>query len=255
MGCALRTVVIADFDGTITEKSVGLGLLIKYGRGDFWQVEEQFCRGEKTLKQAVGEQFSMLEATREELRSFVAQTVRLRHYFPEFLGWCRHNGIPFVIASEGLDVVVDAALRAHHLGTVSMYADEAVFADAKPEKPRIAVRTVASPGPMTGVRPSSLLVGVKFPHASPDPESCDFCGVCKTSLVRKYQDEGYRVIYVGDGSTDFCAGPMADVLYARDDLLHYCREKGIPARPWRDWRDVRASIEDEIILAAKARRP
>lgn len=251
MGCALRTVVIADFDGTITEKSVTLGLLVRFAKGDFWGAEEAFVRGERSLKQAVGEQFGLLEASRDEIRAYAASTAKLRGYFPEFLGWCRHNGIPFIVAAEGLDVAVEAAFRAHNLGSVTTYADEAVFAGAPAPLP---TRTARGPALAPEPRPNGgLLVGVKFPHASPDPETCDFCGVCKTGLVQRYQRDGYRVVYVGDGATDFCAGPMADVLYARDDLLHYCREKGVPAREWHDWRDVRASMESEIFLAARTK--
>jgi 2-hydroxy-3-keto-5-methylthiopentenyl-1-phosphate phosphatase len=46
------------------------------------------------------------------------------------------------------------------------------------------------------------------------------------------------VVFIGDGLSDLEAVHVADQVYARDELLEYCREEGIPATGFTDMEDL-----------------
>jgi len=54
---------------------------------------------------------------------------------------------------------------------------------------------------------------------------------------------------VGDGYSDRCAVAAADVVYAKDDLLEYCRARGLAARPFTSLTEV-AQAEGWPVAAA-----
>jgi 2-hydroxy-3-keto-5-methylthiopentenyl-1-phosphate phosphatase len=46
------------------------------------------------------------------------------------------------------------------------------------------------------------------------------------------------VVYIGEGYSDRCPSRYADVIFAKDDLLNYCRTENIPCIAWRSFADV-----------------
>jgi len=63
-------------------------------------------------------------------------------------------------------------------------------------------------------------------------------------VVRELQAAGHRVAVIGDGSADRCAAEAADAVFARRSLVRYCRERGIPFRPFESF--------DEVVLERPA---
>ena len=47
-----------------------------------------------------------------------------------------------------------------------------------------------------------------------------------------------KVIYIGDGVSDFCVANKADILYAKSKLSDYCKNKGINYIPYETFKDV-----------------
>ena len=54
-------------------------------------------------------------------------------------------------------------------------------------------------------------------------------------MVRQKAEEK---VYVGDGRSDIRAVEAVNRVYAKGNLLEYCRENGIDAVPFRDFTDV-----------------
>ena len=73
------------------------------------------------------------------------------------------------------------------------------------------------------------------PHQS---EECQECGNCKKDIVQSYKDKGNFVIYIGDGDSDFCAAPHADLRLARARLAEYFIENHIEFVQFLDFKDI-----------------
>jgi len=48
---------------------------------------------------------------------------------------------------------------------------------------------------------------------------------------------------VGDGLTDRCVAPEADLLFAKKALVQICEAEAISFRPYRHFGDVQAELE------------
>lgn len=191
--------VLCDFDGTITIGGV-LDLIYKrFADAGCWDLVESWIRGELTTPQEMEGCFSSIKASREEMEA-VLDTVRIDPYFPEFVQYCRLKGYPLAVLSDGLQWYIRYILQQHGLDGLPIFANEITFS---PHGVRIATPW--------------------YDEASPRR------GVSKPTIIEKYKNEGFKVIFIGDGLSDLEAVTVADLVYARDELLEYCQVKGIPA--------------------------
>jgi 2-hydroxy-3-keto-5-methylthiopentenyl-1-phosphate phosphatase len=65
----------------------------------------------------------------------------------------------------------------------------------------------------------------------------------KEAYIRAFLRDGYRVVYVGDGLSDICPAKQAHHIFARGELLNYCRETNVNCMPFTDFDDVVAGLE------------
>ncbi|MEO6462017.1 MAG: HAD-IB family phosphatase, partial [Candidatus Eisenbacteria bacterium] len=139
---------------------------------------------------------------------------RLDPAFAPFVAAARAAGAEVSIASDGLLTYIRPLLEAHGLGDLPVRSNE--------------------PARLTGGR-----IVPRF--GSPDGEGCGRCGTCKGAVLEALAPGFARTVFVGDGLSDRCAAPRADVVYAKDDLLAFCRAQGIAARPFATFTDVAAA--------------
>ena len=110
----------------------------------------------------------------------------------------RRQGHAFALVSEGLTWIINHILGRHGIHDVTTYANQIHF---EPE----------------GFRLSFPWHDARYPKR----------GVPKPIVVRRYQRQGWRVAYIGDGLSDLEVVGVADVVYARDRLLDYSRQHGM----------------------------
>ena len=63
-------------------------------------------------------------------------------------------------------------------------------------------------------------------------------GACKCFHAREYADLGFKVVLIGDGSSDMCVAKEADYIFARRKLQSHCEALGVPFFPFDDFRTV-----------------
>jgi 2-hydroxy-3-keto-5-methylthiopentenyl-1-phosphate phosphatase len=51
------------------------------------------------------------------------------------------------------------------------------------------------------------------------------------------------VAFVGEGASDRYGALYADIVFAKDALVGYCRADGVPFLPWSNFDDVRDALE------------
>jgi len=217
-GAGKKLAILCDFDGTVTIEEVSVSLLKKY-TGDHWlKADRDLYEGRVTLRETMKREFSLLKAPREEMEEFV-RGIHLRPGFGELVEAARNAGVPLVIVSEGLDFYIAAFLE-HHGLDVQFWTNRAIFT---PE----------------GVR-------VEYPYSW---EECDYCGNCKYGHIINFRNEGCTTVYIGDGISDRCPARKADILFARDGLLDFCRKEKLACIPYEDFRDVLRSLRDRGLIS------
>jgi HAD superfamily phosphoserine phosphatase-like hydrolase len=189
-----------------------------------WRTFNTFLeRGEITLEECTRAQLSMLNVSEERALKELKKVTSFRPHFMELVDHCDAQGIHFIIVSGGLDFVIKHFLSARDL-----------------EK-RVHVYSATSRITRDGIE-------LSFPELV-DCTSLDF----KDDLVRQYNKQGFRTIYVGDGLSDFNAVRHADFLFVIKDskLAELCKRENLPHREITDFQEVIKSINDTSSLSSR----
>ena len=210
----MNLAVLCDFDDTVAQGNMAHLILDRFGDGSWRELRRLYREGVLPPEDYFERPFTQIQATREEMKAHVRENGRMYDTFPELAHYCRRRDIDLAIVSLGLDFYVEAILERHQLDWVPVYSVETRFTDQ-------------------GIQ-------FEFPYALPE---CGRWGICKCLVVDRYQEQGKKVLYIGDGPNDLCPARIADVVFAHDQLLGLCREEGIPHHEFHDFTDVIAELE------------
>jgi 2-hydroxy-3-keto-5-methylthiopentenyl-1-phosphate phosphatase len=94
---------------------------------------------------------------------------------------------------------------------------------------------------LTGEREWQL----QSPHA--DPHCLRASGNCKCARAVAQQALRRKVLYVGDGSSDFCVSGRADLVLAKASLIGHCKARGIAHRAFVDFSEA---LETMLMVTA-----
>jgi 2,3-diketo-5-methylthio-1-phosphopentane phosphatase len=212
--------VLADFDGTACLQDVGVCLLNEFGDPDWTEIEAAYQRGDRTYRELLTDENSVLKGTRHEMLAFVLEHCPMDPTFGPFADWLRERDIPLTVVSDGSGFHVAPMLQAAGLTDMPVITNEFVFGD------------------------DGRFASLAFPNAHPE---CIGCGTCKMLAVTNAQ-VGSPVAFIGDGISDRFAAFYADVVFAKSELTAYCDAAGITYKPWTDFDDVRRSLESNEAL-------
>jgi len=211
-----NTVIFSDFDGTFSEKDIGHRLYKHFSGGRNLQLVEKWKKGEITSRACLLGEAEMITLSLEDLYSFLDQ-FHLRNGAERFYHEIRNAGLPFYIVSDGCDLYIDYVLRRFGLGEIKFLTNH-------------------------GRIENSRMV-LEFPF---DNDGCERCGTCKgvrmKEILGKPPDRP-KAVFIGDGLSDICALPQADLVFARGDLLEYCRKQNYEALEYRDFFDILKYLE------------
>ena len=65
----------------------------------------------------------------------------------------------------------------------------------------------------------------------------------KMAYVNLFLSEGYRIIYVGNGASDFAPARQCRYVFATDTLLTRCRQTNLDCAPFTDFNQVVDALE------------
>ena len=184
-------------------------LALRYlGPAQFALVNTQFTRGDITFRDLLHKLFEPIAATPLEIHASAQELTDFRPGFVRLVDLSRERNIPFTLASGGLDIYIKPAL-------------ELLSAEQRKWRKRRANHAAYRDGGLD----------LSFPYAD-RAGSCGTCGSCKRAVITELQNEGYRVVAIGDGNADRCMADVADVLFARARLRQWCDEVQKPYRPF-----------------------
>jgi 2,3-diketo-5-methylthio-1-phosphopentane phosphatase len=219
-----KIAVLCDFDGTIAQDDVG-SLLFKTfsNNGDTEPIVELWKKGKISSRECLEREASLVEASRGEINRFICQR-KLDPYFKDFVDFARRTHMEVVVVSDGLDHYIEKMLMRAGLGELDYYANELEIVDGQ--------------------------LQVSFPHYD-KRDDCRDCGNCKSFHLDKYRSDGCFIVYVGNGLSDRCPSALSDFVFAKGELLDYCREREIEHAEFKNFRDVEREMLRRFVLSGK----
>ena len=215
-----KIAIMCDFDGTVAQEDVGNLLFRTFSdNGGTSAVVERWRRGEISSRECLEHEAKLARAKQNDLDDFITKR-RLDPYFKDFHDFAKKRGMEIVIMSDGLDYYIESMLVKCGLGEIEFYANR--------------------------LKLNGDTLKIEFPYY--DLLGCQDCACCKTHHLFTYRDQGYYIIYVGDGQSDFCPCSSADLVFAKGRLLEYCRDAGVDHIEFRNFRDIEREVLQRIVL-------
>lgn len=209
---AKKRIVFCDFDGTITVND-NIIAIIKHFNPDGWEkIAERTISQEITIKDGVTQLFRLLPASlQKEIVDFGISNARIRDGFSDFLAYCKEEQIQLLVTSGGIDFFVHPILKAFDIPAEQIYCNSSDFSGERVE--------------------------ILWPN--PCDEHCtNDCGMCKTTIMRRFPADEYERIIIGDSVTDFEGAKLADVVFSRSHLTVKCKELGLPHHEYETFHDI-----------------
>jgi 2,3-diketo-5-methylthio-1-phosphopentane phosphatase len=207
-----RTSVFLDFDGTISMRDVGMHLLDRAATPEWWELHEQYERGEIGSRECIYDQWGLVDGDEAALRAIAAE-VALDPGFAPLVHALRERGSEVTVVSDGFGFYVHDACAPLGVAVLTNAVDFA-----------------------TG----ELL----FPHEDRCCP-CSSCGVCKQAPIKDAKHRGQTTVLVGDGASDRKAALLADVVFAKDALAAWCVTFGVSAVRFATLDDVHRALIDD----------
>jgi 2-hydroxy-3-keto-5-methylthiopentenyl-1-phosphate phosphatase len=209
--------IYCDFDGTITIGDTTDELLEALADPAWVEIEKRWEKGEIGSRDCMAQQVALIRGGWGAVQK-VLDKVEIEPTFPKFASWCRRVGIPLRIVSDGLDRAIQYLLAREKIRV------DFVWANRLQEGEDGAF---------------SLL----FPY-SVSNKVCS-SGVCKCNLLESKRGAPLRVV-IGDGRSDFCWAPEADLLFAKSKLAQHCAQEKIEYHQFDDFLSIKSVLTEHL---------
>jgi 2,3-diketo-5-methylthio-1-phosphopentane phosphatase len=214
--------VLSDFDGTIALEDVTDSVLERFALPGWEEIEGAWKKGLIGSQECMSRQIALIRATRDELDAHL-DTVAIDPGFAGFSAFCAHEGLPLTVVSDGMDYAIRRILSRHGLDHLPVLANH--LEQVGTDRYRLT-----------------------SPHAN--AACAKASGTCKCSIASAQTAGGAASLLIGDGTSDCCAAGTVDLVFAKDGLLSFCRDMGLPFVAYRDFThasDLLATLLDEPV--------
>ena len=202
--------IISDFDGTITEKDTLFGFFENFADKEWLNVEKEWLEGKISSKECLIKEFELVCNLDKKLINEYLKDVKVDKTFLDFYKKLRDKDIDFFVVSDGVDFFINKILKNSGLNNIEIISNHGEFIDRK--------------------------FVLSFPN---DCEKCkNNAGTCKCKIIEQKRKFYEKIIYLGDGASDFCVADKVDILFAKTKLLDYCKNKGINATEFEKFADI-----------------
>lgn len=211
----VKRIYFTDFDGTITKKDTTNALVKAFARDGWQRFLRQWEQGTLSTEECSRLIFAYLEVSTEEAERFL-RTIPFDETFRDFVAYVEARKEKIYILSDGFDFNIETVMQKVGITQLPTYTNHLLIKD-------------------------NHTYDLTCPYTS----GCGKCGTCKKTLVEKLKKEAAPVqaVYIGDGISDHCGCQAADLIFAKGRLWQYCREKQIPALPFRTFADIKKYLE------------
>jgi len=211
-----KVLIITDFDGTACTVDLGNEILNKFATVSLIDIELAYVQGKIGSRIAYERITKRLQGSRGEMLDHILSIEKLDPFFPEFCALGKDKGIDIKIVSDGLDFYIEAILQKHKLTDIGYYSNLAIFNN-------------------------DSFLSIEFPAMN---NLCARCGTCKSRILNSYRLIYDKIIYIGDGYSDFCPSKYADIVFAKNILFQKCTQEGTPCIQFDDFSEINNYLAD-----------
>ncbi|WP_431809689.1 2-hydroxy-3-keto-5-methylthiopentenyl-1-phosphate phosphatase [Brevibacillus agri] len=213
-----KLVLFCDFDGTITEKDNIVAIVKKFAPPEWEALTKQILSQQISVQEGVGKLFQLLPSSlRQDIVDYIVQEATIRPGFADFVHFCREEGIELLITSGGIDFFVQPILAPFDLSGVPIYCNGSDF--------------------------SGENITITWPHSC-DEQCTNGCGMCKTTIIRRYDPATHYRVVIGDSITDLAGAKIADYVIARSFLAEKAQELALPHSTFATFHDVIGTLTE-----------
>ncbi|MCL1885739.1 MAG: HAD-IB family phosphatase [Dehalococcoidia bacterium] len=208
-----QIMIQSDFDGTLTVGDVSFQILDEFTGTSWRTLLDDYMQGKMSVNRFNSAVFSRVKTDREILDRFVRENAVIRPGFIELLDVCRERNFRFFIVSNGMTFYIDNILKMMGVQNIEFAAAHAIF---RPE-------------------------GVESWYEGPDGQKVE--EGFKESYTGRFIQEGYRVVYLGNGESDFAPASMCSHIFSIDNLTKCCQRAGVAHTPFIDLHDIARGLK------------
>lgn len=213
--------IFCDFDGTITEGDNIVTLIKQFASPSAKVLTTDVLSGKISIREGVEKMFSTIPSnTKDDMTNFVLNNTTIRDGFKEFIEFVNESKLELKVVSGGLDFFVHPILS-EYLPSSSVLCNRTDF---------------------TGEN-----VKIYWDHSC-DLHCSNDCGMCKSSVMRKYSESTDLIVVIGDSITDLQIAKEANLIFARDFLKEKCKELNLPYIPFSNFYDIQAALSKEVLV-------
>lgn len=211
--------IFSDFDGTISKTDIGNFIFSKFSKNRNLVSINLWKENKISSRELMIEECKMVKFTKDEALNAV-KDFEIDNYFLDFYKYLESKNIPLTILSDGLSFYIEYFLEKYKLQMIPYRANIVNFKNENILEP-------------------------EFPFFE---EGCRNCGNCKGLHLRNARENGDIMVYIGDGYSDRCAAPEADIIFAKKDFEKYCMSEKYRYYPFENFKDVlNTLIENNIV--------
>ena len=206
----MEPIIFCDFDGTITNLDTIVFLTENAGADPALreQTLPKIVTGEWTVYEAIEIQMKNLHLSWKEAVSLLTSEVHIDPSFEDFVKWAHGRQIAVKVVSSGMLPIIDLFIG--HLN----------------------LETYAHP----------VQIRREGWRYTPDPKRM------KVAVLQKARESYKPLIYVGDGTSDVCALPFADFVFAKRYLAEHCKEYEIPYFSFDSFTEIQSELCERLTI-------
>ncbi len=204
-------------DNTIAEKDVFDDMLVCFSENKRWErLEKKWRLGLIGSRACLEGQIRGIRITKNRLDSYLSG-IKIDPYFKKLLNLLRAKKIKATILSDNFDYILKKILAVNAAEKIKIYSNKMHFSNDRliPE----------------------------FPFMD---KKCRICAHCKKKNLLANLDGQSIIIYIGDGRSDICPAKYAHIVFAKDELLKFCRKEKLFHIPYKEFKEVYAYLKRRL---------
>ncbi|SMC29129.1 Haloacid Dehalogenase superfamily, subfamily IB, phosphoserine phosphatase-like/2,3-diketo-5-methylthio-1-phosphopentane phosphatase [Clostridium acidisoli DSM 12555] len=217
----MKFAFISDFDGTLTEKDFYKIITDEYLKEECAQMYIDWKKKKIKDVDYLGYVFGNIRRSEEQIYEDIMK-IKLDPFAVEFIKNINDNGGDFIVVSAGTGYYIDKVFKNNHIENVKVYTNKGVFKDN----------------------------GIHFLLDENSEFYSEIYGIDKMKVVNKLKGEYDKIFYAGDSQPDVKAALLADVVFAKGELIEFLKEEGkeyIEFNNFKDiWEKVKIMITGEM---------